>query len=429
MSSIVEENIMPEQVSESKNKKNKIPDGWHEVRLGDICKYFKGFAFKSLDYQFNGRRIVRVSDMGFDYIKDDSNAIFIDEEKAKIYKRWELKKDDLVVTTVGSKPPIYDSLVGRTIFVQSKDEFSLLNQNAVCLRAVESVNQKYFNNLFKRKRYISFIESIIRGNANQGSITLEDLFEFEVQLPPIKEQEAIADILSGADEVIETTKEKIDLLKLRKKSLMQKLFAPKPHWIEKELGDVCEINKHSLSENTDGNYSFKYIDLSMVNNGVIDYPKTNLIFKNAPSRARRIFKKKDILMATVRPNLQGHCYINKDVKNYVCSTGFAVISEKENISNNLYIYPHLFTKKLNKQIEDCLVGSNYPAINSSDVKSLKIPLPPIEEQGKIACVLATCDEEIKLWFDKLTILERQKKGLMQKLLTGKWRVKINKEAG
>ena len=202
-----------------------VNDGeWKEEKLGQATTYFKGFAFKSKDYKDKGRRIVRVSDMGFDYIKEGNSAIFISKEEVSQYDRWELKEGDLIITTVGSKPPVYDSLVGRTIVVKSKEEGFLLNQNAVCLRANKLIEQQFLNTLFKKSGYIAFIETIIRGNANQGSITLDNLFQYEFLIPNPKEQQKIANCLSSLDTLITAETEKLEHLKAHKKGLMQQLF-------------------------------------------------------------------------------------------------------------------------------------------------------------------------------------------------------------
>ena len=197
---------------------------WEEKKLKNVVSYFKGFAFKSKDYTYSGRRIVRVSDMGFDYIKEIDQDIYLKEEEAKKYTKWKLQEDDLIVTTVGSKPPMYDSLVGRTIVVKYKDKGFLLNQNAVCLRGNENIYQNFLNILFKRSEYITFVESIIRGNANQGSITLENLFKYKLYIPSFPEQQKIADTLSSLDNLIEAQNKKIEFLKDHKKGLMQKMF-------------------------------------------------------------------------------------------------------------------------------------------------------------------------------------------------------------
>lgn len=192
-------------------------------------------------------------------------------------------------------------------------------------------------------------------------------------------------------------------------------------WQQVSLGDICYINKHSLPEKTSKEYRFKYIDLSSVDKGNIVFPNQYILFKDAPSRARRRINRNDIIMSTVRPNLKGFALVNFDPSEFICSTGFAVLTAKERTSNR-YIYQLLFSKEIEMQIKNMLVGSNYPAINSSDIASLKIYLPPLPEQEKIAEILGTWDEAI----EKLSSLIEQKKlfkkGLMQKLLTGKVRL-------
>ncbi|WP_133163964.1 restriction endonuclease subunit S, partial [Vibrio lentus] len=77
------------------------------------------------------------------------------------------------------------------------------------------------------------------------------------------------------------------------------------------------------------------------------------------------------------------------------------------------------------QIDSLVVGSNYPAINSSDVSGLKVYCPTFEEQQRIASVLTVADREIEVLEVKLAHFKQEKKALMQQLLTGKRRVKVD----
>ena len=71
------------------------------------------------------------------------------------------------------------------------------------------------------------------------------------------------------------------------------------------LGEIAEIDAQYLRENTDPKYTFEYISLSDVKNGVISRNLERLQFAQAPVRARKLVQTNDILMSTVRPNLQG----------------------------------------------------------------------------------------------------------------------------
>ena len=191
-------------------------------------------------------------------------------------------------------------------------------------------------------------------------------------------------------------------------------------WQKVRLGDICDINVNSLKENTNKNYQFKYIDLSSVKNGIIDFPNNYITFKNAPSRAKRIIKIDDVIMATVRPNLKGFAYISFDPKEYICSTGFAVLTSKSEICMK-YIYQILYANYIEKQISNMLVGSNYPALNTSDILNIKILLPPIDEQKRIADILSTFDDLIENLNKLIEKKEIYKKGVMQRVLTGEVR--------
>ena len=192
-------------------------------------------------------------------------------------------------------------------------------------------------------------------------------------------------------------------------------------WELKKLGKVGEIDKKSLNSNTDKEYEFDYISLSDVDSDQFSIKTSKQKFKNAPSRARRIVKKGDVLLSTVRPNLEGFTIIRDEVKDLIASTGFAVITSKNELHNE-YLFNFLFSNIIKRQFHKLLVGSNYPAINSSDVKNLKIPLPPLQEQKKIADCLSTWDVAIEKQSQLINALTQRKKALMQQLLTGKKRL-------
>ncbi len=175
---------------------------------------------------------------------------------------------------------------------------------------------------------------------------------------------------------------------------MTKTEQPK-NWKTVRLEKLVKIDQSSLGSKTDPDYQFKYVSLSDVDKGVISSELSNVMFKDAPSRARRIVKKGDILFSTVRPNLEGYARINLDVKDLIASTGFAVLSPKE-LSDTEFIYQYLYSYHIKKQIYALVVGSNYPAVNSSDVAHLKFNIPNnADERKAIADLLSTWDSAIE----------------------------------
>ncbi len=193
-------------------------------------------------------------------------------------------------------------------------------------------------------------------------------------------------------------------------------------WSSQSLIELCHINVENLNGSTDENYEFKYYDLSSVDNGKIYHPTEAILYGEAPSRARRIFRKNSILMSTVRPYLKGFGIVNFDCNNCIASTGFAVLDSKLH-EDAKFVYYNLFSHNIEKQIYSLLVGSNYPAINNNDVEELRIPYPNSSlEKILIGEILSTWDKAIELKEQLIEEKKTQKKGLLRKLITGEVRL-------
>ena len=171
-------------------------------KLEEIAEFQKGFAFKSKDFKDSGVKIVKVSNLTSESI-DSSSCVHIDEELAEKYIQYELIKDDIIITTVGSWPTNPASVVGKVVKVPNSMEHSLLNQNAVRIRGNSSVNQRYLYYLLKSNNFKDYIIGTAQGSANQASITQKDIKNFKYDIPTIKEQGSISKILSDLDEKIE----------------------------------------------------------------------------------------------------------------------------------------------------------------------------------------------------------------------------------
>ncbi|GAB4108545.1 MAG: hypothetical protein Kow00105_15860 [Phycisphaeraceae bacterium] len=278
------------------------------------------------------------------------------------------------------------------------------------------------------------------GAGRNKTLGQEEFKRLKIPVPPVEHQRRALNILSTVDRAMERSERLIAAKRKLKKGLAQQLLTGKRRlpgfgepaiegksgkeskcgWIPSDwecvhLRDIARLNPDTLPESTPPDYSFWYIDLSMVKQGVVDFPDEQIRFEDAPSRARRAVSKGDITMATVRPNLRGYAYWPDEVDDVVCSTGFAVIRVTE--ASAQFVYQWLYSTPVARYFYGCIAGTGYPALNPGDVENMAVPCPPRDEQKRIAEVLGAADRAIALLEKKLAALSELKRGLMQKLLT------------
>ena len=185
------------------------------------------------------------------------------------------------------------------------------------------------------------------------------------------------------------------------------------------LEDVALINVESLPRSAPSSLEFLYIDLGSVVEGVIDWRDVHVTtYANAPSRARRVTQAGDVLFGTVRPGLESHASIPTDATpgQYVASTGFAVIRAKSYAAQGRFLFHYLFSQKIKDEARRAEVGSNYPAVNESDIRRFAFPDIPLGEQRRIAEILDTLDDQIRATKQIIAKLKLAKQGLITDLL-------------
>ncbi len=374
-----------------------VPEGWKERKLGQV-------AFLQRGFDLPGRERV-----------EGDIPIISSSGISGYHNEHQVEGPGVVTGRYGT--------IGEVFFVQNK--FWPLN-TALWVKEFHGNDQKYVYYLLSKIDYKKFSDKTGIPGVNRN-----DLHTVKVPVPPRNEQKKIARILSTCDKAIETVKKLIENSKAQKKALMQQLLAGKPRQSGSSnerrrlhISDVAKVDVRSLSIKTPTDYSFRYISLSDVNNGQISDNLNSYVFSSAPSRARRVVEEGDILMATVRPNLQAFARVGTKHGGCIASTGFAVLSPKKNFDGD-YLYHYLFSSHVTGQLSALVVGSGYPALNSSDVKGLTIYCPAYEEQRAIANILNKADSVVENLLRQSSRLKEQKKALMQQLLTGKRRVKVD----
>ncbi len=155
-----------------------------------------------------------------------------------------------------------------------------------------------------------------------------------------------------------------------------------------DLVDKCQ----TWNPKTSGAGSFDYVDLSSVNNDtkcIVSFERHEC--SDAPSRARQLMEAGDVLVATVRPNLNGVALVDEAHHGMTASTGYCVLRPNRDKLDSRFLFHWVKTDTFVQRMVDVATGANYPAVSDAKVKASTLPLPPLGEQKRIAGILDAAD--------------------------------------
>ena len=424
-----------------------VKGGYKKTSIGLIPKDWK---FKAMSYavEINPRYNVPEKD---EYLFLEMDSVNENSPKIDGYEKREKNKCTSVKFKEGDVlfariTPSTEN--GKTALIHTLDEEVAYGSTELIVFSPKKnlITSKFIYYLLKWKKIRNLAISMMEGSTGRQRVPNE-IFKgsIRIPLPIIPEQKRITSILSIIDNLIEKTNEKINKTKKLKKGLIQQLLNkgikhdefrevningktkkfPK-NWDIKMLKKVTDINKNNISTSTPEDYKIEYIDISSINNNGKIEETTFYNYGNAPSRAKRLVNNDDVIVSTVRPYLKSFAIIKEDKENLICSTGFAVLTPKSNM-NTEYIYYFVWSNHFVNYMKRLMRGTSYPAVSKNDIANTFIPVPSLEEQKKIASILSSVDSKIKKEEEYKAKLEKLKKGLMQKLLTGEIRVNTDME--
>ena len=308
-------------------------------------------------------------------------------------------------------------------------------------RLKNDINSEFLTYFFRspigRGLIISNAGTVAITNIGQDALKLLD-----IPLPPLPEQQKIAEILSTIDEEIEKTDQIITQTEELKKGLMQELFTKgigHARFKQTKIGEVPEswevkslkelsllIKDGTHGTHKDANEGVFLLSAKDINNGCIDIQdKPRIISLDEYEKIHKNWEIKtgDILLTIVGTVGRVALVENYD-KSYTFQRSVAILrlNAKEclNTFYKLLFQSKYFQDELRKRINASAQGGIY----LGELSSIQITVPPIPEQQKIAEILSEVDNKIESERKYKTELEELKKGLIQDLLTGKKRVKV-----
>ena len=373
---------------------------WNIKKIGDLTKLTDGVHFTPT-YVKSG-----VPFWSVETISSNTHPKYISEEAHReATKRCFPQRNDILVTRIGTlgKPRLIDFDSEISIYVSLALIKSSKNFNS-------SFMKFYIESPMYQKEFLS--KSLL--TASPQKINMEDMKSTKVSLPSLPEQEKIASFLSLYDKKIELQEKKIESLKKYKKGMMQKIFSQElrfkdengenyPEWEEKKVKDIFNITrgeviaKNSLSEIKTDEYLYPVYSSQTVNHGILGYDKTfdfegdYLTWTTDGANAGRVFKRGG---------------------RFRCTNVCGLLVEKE---NTIGFANKAISELLNKETPKHVSFVGNPKLMNGVMGDIKIKLPSLPEQEKIASLLSTIDKKIELEEKLLEKLKEYKKGLLQQM--------------
>lgn len=304
----------------------------------------------------------------------------------------------------------------------------------------------YHEKLLKTPIYVAELRRSTRGIV-EGFWRLysDDFYQIPALLPPVEEQNQIVAYLRAQDakiaRFIRDKRRLIELLNEQKQMLIHRAVTRgldpnvrlKPsaveslgnvpeHWVCKPLKHWARINECSLPESTEEDYRFHYVDIGTVKTGRLARDPTVLDFKAAPSRARRILRRGDTIISTVRTYLRAVWTVSHDVSDWVASTGFAVLTPRAGVDPIFLGYVVQGDDFINRVAANS-VGIAYPAIPETVLGRFQIALPPtVEEQQTLVRQItqdsAPIDTGIAQATEEIRLMREYRDRLISDVVTG-----------
>ena len=388
-----------------------VPKGWMLLQVSDICKLQNGNSFKPHEWDTKGLPIIRIQNLNgsgnYNYFSG------VPQDK------WLVEPGQLLFSWAGTKGVSF----GPFIWNGPK---GVLNQHIYKVFANENVHEHWL--------YLALlhITQKIEAQAHGFKSTLlhvqkKDIDNQFVLTPPVAEQKKISQILSTWNKAISVTEKLLANSQQQKKALIQQLLTGKKRLLDENgvrfSGEWCTCTLSEVAHIIMGSSPKS----EAYNDNGLGLP---LIQGNADIKCRvscpRVYTSDitkectpgDILLSVRAP--VGTVALSQ---HKACiGRGISAIKSKRKMSQSfLYQWFLWFEPKW------CYLsqGSTFESINSDDIKTLKLSVPNFEEQQKIEVFISSAYTDIYTLEKKLACLKNEKKALMQQLLTGKRRVKVD----
>lgn len=393
----------------------KLPKGWAASSGEEVSVLItKGESprWQGFQYQSEGALFV-TSENVRDGRLDISQPKYISPAFHTKLRRSALKYDDILINLVGAS-------IGRSCRFSVKDADANINQ-AVCLLRLKPGIDSAWVSLYLQEP--SVVRRLIgnNGDSARANISLSDIRNFTFVLPPRDERRKIADILSTWDEALEKLDALIEAQERRKKALMQQLLTGrrrlKPHGVSIKHLKASEIFTNRSERNTG---ALPVLSVTQDQGIVLRSSLERRIAHDEDNiNTYKVVRAGDYVISL--RSFQGGLEYS-EVTGAV-SPAYHVIRPIKEIDQSFYRHYFKSTDFISRLAIATIGIRDGKQISFTDFGFIKLPYPAIEDQKRIGAILDTADQQLTLFRAQRSALDQQKRGLMQRLLTGQIRVR------
>ena len=349
--------------------------------MGEVCQVLNGYAFQSDKYTSSGIRVIRITNVQKGIIIDDDPKFYPIGEIKKL-QQYSLRANDLLMSLTGN--------VGRVGLLSESMLPAALNQRVACLRIIDdSLQIRYIFHLLNSQ---NFEENAIFSAAGiaQKNISTEWLKKYVIPIPPMEEQERIVAELDLLQSVIDKKKAQLDEYDKLAQSIFYEMFGdpidnPKK-WEVKKLGDECSEIRYGTSKPACENGKYKYLRMgNITNDGFLDLSNIKTIDIPDDEVEKCVVRYGDILFnRTNSLDLIGKTCMF-DLEEPMIIAGYII---RVRLSKKLmprYVSTMFNIPSMKLHLKKMAKGAvNQANINSKELASIIIPLPPLSLQQSFA---------------------------------------------
>ena len=294
---------------------------WKTYKLGKICDLVAGFAFKSKDFGLYPNKVVKIADIQPPIVSTtDLSGVNISSYDTSKLQKYVVKNGDYVLAMTGAT-------IGKLGRIVNNIE-AYVNQRVLTFRPNISIVDKDF--LYYQLSSICFNKYILNhidSETAQPNISAGSIGQYEIQLPPLDKQKAIANILKSLDEKIKTNCRINDNLEQQAQALYKQWFVDNrsEDWEEVKLSQIVDINKDSINPSLYPNTIFEHYSLPAYDAGILPVCEKGSDIKSS----KFIINDNVILFSKLNPRIKRIWLPNPQTEHAICSTEFVPYQPKK----------------------------------------------------------------------------------------------------